>query len=185
MQLFGVVDEEARLLFIGFEEVFGGDFQRFIHAFADGDAGHDDDEFAPAVDLVQLKNGLDVAVGFAGAGLHFDVEIDAADLGADEFFGQRQVLPALHGVDIGEQCGIVKRELCIAKGSIHPGQLALCCAGIEAIAHFVGVVLAVETIHHRAHGGSLIGLGFEFELHDTKIRLTRQAACSVSALHHP
>ena len=53
--------------------------KRLLHALADGDARHDDDELAPAVALVQLEDRLDVAVGLAGAGLHLDVEIDRGD----------------------------------------------------------------------------------------------------------
>ena len=74
-----VVDEEARLLAVGLGEVLCRDRQRFGYAFADGDAGHDDDELRPAIAAVQLEHRLDVAIGFARAGLHLDIEMKLAD----------------------------------------------------------------------------------------------------------
>ena len=47
------------------------------HAFADGDARHDDDEFPEAVGLVQLEDRAQIDVGLAGAGLHLDGEFAA------------------------------------------------------------------------------------------------------------
>ena len=85
VQLFGVVDEEARLLVVRLQKVRGRDLQRLGHTLADGNAGHHDDELAPAVLLVQLKDGLDVAISLAGAGFHLDIEIDSADLGFHQF----------------------------------------------------------------------------------------------------
>ena len=46
-----------------------------INALADGNARHDHDEFAPAVVLVQLIHGLDVGIGLADAGFHFNRQI--------------------------------------------------------------------------------------------------------------
>src|SRR3546814_16076229 len=51
-----VVDEEARLLTVGLGEVLCRDRQRFGDAFADGDAGHNDDELRPAIAAVQLRS---------------------------------------------------------------------------------------------------------------------------------
>ena len=67
VQLLGVVDEEASLLLITFQEVFSGNRQQLGHTLTDGDAGHHDNELAPAIQLVQLENDLDVVVGFARA----------------------------------------------------------------------------------------------------------------------
>ena len=47
------------------------------HAFADGDARHDDDELSEAVGLVQLEDGAEIDVGLAGAGLHLDGKLAA------------------------------------------------------------------------------------------------------------
>ena len=72
--------------------MLGRDVQRLGHAFADGDAGHDDDELAPAVQLVQLEGGLDVAVGLAGARFHLDVEVQRRHLGLHKAIRDGQVL---------------------------------------------------------------------------------------------
>src|SRR3546814_18975885 len=74
-----VVDEEARLLTVGLGEVLCRDRQRFGDAFADGDAGHNDDELRPAIAAVQLEHRCDIAIGFASAGLHLDIEMTLAD----------------------------------------------------------------------------------------------------------
>ena len=46
-----------------------------INALADGDARHDHDEFAPTIVLVQFIHGLDVGIGLADAGFHFNRQI--------------------------------------------------------------------------------------------------------------
>ena len=115
MQLLGVVDEEARLLLIALQKMLGGNLQRLGHAFADGNAGYDDDELAPAVLLVQLEDGFDVAVGLARAGLHLDVEIDLGYLRLDQRVRQRQVLCLLYSVDVVDQCLLRQGEVRVAK----------------------------------------------------------------------
>ena len=77
VQALGIVDEEPCLLAVAFREVVGRDLKRLVDAFANGDRRHHDDELRPAVPLVHLEEGLDVAVGLASAGLHLDVEVDA------------------------------------------------------------------------------------------------------------
>ena len=46
-----------------------------INALADGDARHDHDEFAPTIVLVQLIHRLDVGIGLANAGFHFNRQV--------------------------------------------------------------------------------------------------------------
>ena len=46
-----------------------------INTLADGNARHDHNELAPAVVLVQLIHGLDVGIGLADAGFHFNRQI--------------------------------------------------------------------------------------------------------------
>ena len=48
-----------------------------INTLADGNARHDHNELAPAVVLVQLIHGLDVGIGLAYAGLHFNRQVVA------------------------------------------------------------------------------------------------------------
>ena len=106
MQLLGVVDEEASLLLITLQEMFSGNLQRLGHTLTDGDAGHHDDELAPAIQLVQLENGLDVAVGLTRAGFHLHVQIHAGDLGFGQRVGNGQILLALYLLNVVEQSSI-------------------------------------------------------------------------------
>jgi hypothetical protein len=53
-----------------------GELQRPVDVLADGDRGHYDDELRPAIALVQLEDGLGVAVGLAGASFHLDILVD-------------------------------------------------------------------------------------------------------------
>ena len=83
--------------------MLSGDFQGLVYAFSDGDAGHHDDELGPAIALIQLENGLDVAVGLARAGFHLHIEVDFASGTGNQFVGKRQVLPSLDGMDIFDE----------------------------------------------------------------------------------
>ena len=68
------VDEEPRLFVVQLHEVILSDFKGLLHALANGDGRHHDDELRPAVSLVQLEHGLDVDIGLARAGLHLHVQ---------------------------------------------------------------------------------------------------------------
>ena len=58
-------------------EVLGSDLDVLEHAFADGDAGHHDDELLETVAPRQLEDGAQVDVSFAGARLHLHREMRA------------------------------------------------------------------------------------------------------------
>ena len=180
--MLGVVDEEARLLLVALQKVLGGDVQRLGHALADGNAGHDDDELAPAVQLVQFEDGLDVAVGLARAGFHLDVEVDRGHLGLDQGIREWQILPSLHGVDVAQQSRVRKGEVGIAESRfllcrgirrgfqrqrpLWAGRCRLADTGVEEIADAAVLrILPLEAVHHRLHGGGLVGLGLELQLH--------------------
>jgi hypothetical protein len=112
--------KKRAFLAVAFQKVLGGDLQRLVHALADGDAGHHDDELAPAMALVQLEHALDVAVGLAGAGFHLYVEVERAAglLVADKRNGQRQVLTALHRLDVFQKLSRTQRQIGIPKTRI-------------------------------------------------------------------
>ena len=78
VDLLGVVDEmlEGQVV-VERPEVLGGDLDVLEHAFADGDARHDDDELLEAVAPRQLEDRAQVDVGLARAGLHLDREMRA------------------------------------------------------------------------------------------------------------
>ena len=75
MQPLGVIDERTQLLPVLLLEMLGRHLDRLGNAFADGDAGHHDDELRPAIPLVQLEHGTQVDIGLARAGLHLDVQV--------------------------------------------------------------------------------------------------------------
>ena len=77
-ELGGVVDEVAYPLAVLLGEVLLRDLEGLVHTLPDGHGGHDDDELAPPVTLVQLVHGLDVGVGLAYAGFHLHGEVVAA-----------------------------------------------------------------------------------------------------------
>ena len=54
--------------------------QRAHDTGANGDAGHDDDEFVPAINTVQAIQGAQINQCFASAGFHFNAYIDGLTL---------------------------------------------------------------------------------------------------------
>src|SRR3546814_15624525 len=97
-----VVDEEARLLTVGLGEVLCRDRQRFGDAFADGDAGHNDDELRPAIAAVQPEPRLSISIGFASSVLHLHLYFNLPDprLFLSFFFRFGPPLPLLFPVSL-------------------------------------------------------------------------------------
>ena len=71
-KLLGVIDKVLHTLAILRSKVLGHTFKTLEHTFADGDAGHHDDELGPAIDPVQFKHGLDVGIGLTRTRFHFN-----------------------------------------------------------------------------------------------------------------
>ena len=105
MELLGVVNKEPGLLAVTLGEVIGRDLQRLIDPLANGDTRDHHDELGPAVALVHLEDGFDVAVGLTGAGLHLNVQIDVATGTFHQRVRHGQVLPSLDVADIGRAPG--------------------------------------------------------------------------------
>jgi len=76
MQLLGVVDKEPGLFLVILLEVLCGNLQRFVDTFTNGNAGHHNNELAPAILTVQLKNGSNITVRLTRACLHLDVQVE-------------------------------------------------------------------------------------------------------------
>ena len=176
VQLLGVVDEEARLLLVGLQEVLGGDLERLGDALTDGDAGHDDDELAPAIAAVQLEDRLDVAVGLARARFHLHIEVDAGDLVLHQRVGQRQVLAALHLLDVVQQSKVGQRQVRVLEARVREQvfRALLGLARVNAIGDGLRGCgwLALEAIHHGLHRRRLVGLCLELEFHRGPFRCT-------------
>jgi len=97
-------------------EVVYGHFKGFFHALADGDRRYNNNEFAPAVPLVQLEHGLDVDIGFACAVFHLDGEVIASF----QLFRRGKLIATLYPVDILQYDSVVqlRHKRLIAKASI-------------------------------------------------------------------
>lgn len=71
-KLRGVIDEETNLLAVFLCKMFLSHLKGFVDALADCDARHNHNELTPTVVFVQLIHGLDVGIGLADTGLHFN-----------------------------------------------------------------------------------------------------------------
>ena len=92
VQVGAVVDEEAGFLAVMLHKVICGDFEGLFHALTNCNGGNDHDKLAPAVLLVQLKHRLDIDIGFARAGFHFNIKAATPQI-FDK--GSRELDPAL------------------------------------------------------------------------------------------
>jgi len=170
VQFARVVDEKAGALAVLLQKVLRRDFQGFQDAFADGDAGHHDDELAPAVAGVQLEHRAHVAIGLAGAGLHLDVEVDAADARLDEGGRHRQVLAPLRRLDVLQKLSGCERQVGIAEPWCLQGGQGLAggvhgSTGIHPVLDAFTLRLAAETVGHGLHSVQLVRLLLELQLH--------------------
>ena len=75
-QLSGIIDEKAYLLTIFLGKMLLRYLKGLIHALADGNTGHNHDELAPTVMLVQLIHCLDIGICLADTGLHLNGQIE-------------------------------------------------------------------------------------------------------------
>ena len=169
------VDEESRLLAVQLHEMVLRHLERLLHALADRDARHDHNELAPAVPLVQLEHSLDVDVGLARAGLHFDVERASSNV-LHQFCRTLHVVCVLNLMDVVEQFVFRQLDLMVAEPvrfigvPIRAGQhILLAFPEFRAhIPHIGGVLvflLTVENGYDAFHRVSLVFLDFEFEFH--------------------
>ena len=83
--------------FIDGLEVLPGDLQGLGYTLLDGDAGHHDDELLEAVGLVQLKDGAQIHIGLAGAGLHLNIKVIGALF---QCLGLGQTVAQLHRLEV-------------------------------------------------------------------------------------
>ena len=55
-------------------KVVGGDLKGLLYALTDCNRGNDHDKLTPTVLLVQLEHRLDIDIGLARAGFHFNIK---------------------------------------------------------------------------------------------------------------
>ena len=186
LRMRGVVDVDLRRLAVVGGELVRRDLEGLLHALADGDAGHDDDELAPSVAPVQLEDRLCVDERLARPRLHLDLEFGESRIDVCPL----QVLPVLDGVkmvrehvrrqgdrrvrvaDVGD-VPEVQRLLDDAPVA-HAGKDALRrngdasgarVAGVDRVDVRVRVGLAVEDVADRVRRVLLEGLVLELEFH--------------------
>ena len=102
IQILAVVDEEPGLLPVILHEMVSHDLKTLFHALPDGNGGHHYNELTPAIGFVQLKNCFDVNIGFAGAGLHLNIQAAPAQT-FHKARGQFDIVLTLYLVDILQQ----------------------------------------------------------------------------------
>ncbi len=178
------IDEEPGLLAVVLHEMILRDLEGFLHAFADGDGRHHDDELAPAIALVQLEHRLDVHIGFARAGFHLHIQTAAA-LALHQYAGLADVVFRLDGANIVEQLAVGEDEVFVEKAGIvqqdvvnirlhgrqerglllRGRQNGLDLADVAPVFDGIGIGLPGEHARHRVDGVGLVLLYFEAEFH--------------------
>ena len=129
------------------------DLKGLVHALPDGHRRHHNDKLGESVLAVQLKDGLGVNVGLAGAGFHLNAELTVL-----RRRGQGQVVPFLDSVHIGGQCLLVNIEGIALAHFREKGCLPLIHYGEGAL----GFLLAGKQIYYGVDRIRLEGLVLKF-----------------------
>ena len=180
VQVGAVVDEEASLLAVMLHKVVCGDLKGLLHALTDRNGGNDNNELAPAVLFVQLEHRLDIDIGFARAGFHFNIKAatpQVFDKGSREF----NVVLTLQGLNVVQKllvgnlyrfilvAGIVQRvddfKLLIRHTEGHLIRLRFDLAPVTDIGDLVVKALPLKDTHNGINRIGLILLYFEIKLH--------------------
>ena len=134
------------------------DFKALQHTLADGDAGHNNDEFLEAVALVQFKNRAEVDVCLASAGLHLDRELTSL-----KRTSALDAVALLHSTNIRQKLRIIQHQV-IADPVLRKDDAAR--RGRTDLEGRLSERLTVEHIRDRAYGVRLVGeRRIELELH--------------------
>ena len=147
-QLLRVVDEALDALAVFCGKVLAHNLERTAHTLTDGDAGHDDDELAPAVQAVQLVHRLDIGVGLACSRLHLYGQAQVAQHHGVRGF---QLCIHLHGIHILPYIRGIEADRLIAE-AYHVEHILY---AVRTTSHIVGelqhrlVRLSLKHIRHR------------------------------------
>ena len=165
-----------------------GDLKGLLHALTDRNGGNDHDELAPAVLLVQLEHRLDIDIGFARAGFHFNIKAatpQVFDEGSRELdivlilqslnVVQKLLVGKLNGfilvAGIASTIYISKSKLFIRRDKRHLhilGKEYVICSlrpHVTDIADFVVEALPLKDTHNGINRIGLVLLYFEIEFH--------------------
>src|ERR1051325_10467429 len=132
------------------------DSKRLVNAFADRNAGDDDDEFAPPILPVQLEHSLDVTVGLASTGLHLDGQINRASGFVIAYYSlrDREILSSLDSLYVFENLSLSDSQVFVLKARnaddwlIFEQRFLNDAAGIDSVFDTASGRLTFETISH-------------------------------------
>ncbi len=138
--------------------------ETLLHALADGDARHHDDELAPAVAAVQFVHRLDVGVGLARTRLHLYGQRKAVAL---QSVNGPQALGHLYGADVVHDAVCGKRHGIVGKAIDVEHLIVLALVQLE-IARAVALGLPQKSVSHAQCRLTLEGLVLVLYLHRIK-----------------
>ena len=160
-------------------KVVYGDLKGLLHTLADRNGGNDHDELAPAVLLVQLEHRLDIDIGFARAGFHFNIKTATPQV-FDKGSRELDVVLTLQGLNVVQKLfvgklyrfifitGIVQRiddfKLLIGHTEGHLIRLRFDLAPVTDIANLIVKALPLKDTHNGINRISLVLLYFEIKL---------------------
>lgn len=84
----------------GYGKVVSSVLQWFIDTFTNSNTWHHNNILAPPIQLVRLKDGLDIKVRFTRTGFHFYLKVDWALGARNQYLRQRKVLALLNFVNV-------------------------------------------------------------------------------------
>ena len=161
-------------------KVVCGDLKGLLHTLTDRNGGNDHDELAPAVLLVQLEHRLDIDIGFARAGFHFNIKAATPQI-FDKGSRELNIVLTLQGLNVVQKLlvgklyrfifitGIVQRiddfKLLIGHTEGHLIRLRFDLAPVTDIADLVVKALSLKDTHNGIDRISLVLLYFEIKLH--------------------
>ena len=161
-------------------KVVCGDLKGLLHALTDRNRGNDHNKLAPAVLLVQLEHRLDIDIGLARAGFHFNIKAATPQV-FDKGSGQLDVVLTLQGLNVVQKLligklyrfifitGIVQRvndfKLLIGHTEGHLIRLRFDFAPVTDIADLIVKALPLKDTHNSINRIGLVLLYFEIKLH--------------------
>ena len=174
-------------------KVVCGDLKGFFHALTDRNRGNDHDELAPAVLLVQFEHRLDIDIGFARAGFHFNIKAATPQV-FDKGSRELDIVLTLQGLNVVQKLfigklngfvfitGIVQRiddfKLLIGHTEGHLIRFRFDLAPVTDIADLIVEALSLKDTHNSINRIGLVLLYFEIKLHQVSPRLIRLSPAS-------
>ena len=170
-QILGVVNEEASFLAIVLHEVLLHGFKALPDAFTDSNAWNHHDEFAPAIQFIQLKHGFDVNIGFTGTGFHFHIKRAYTQTSGFKRIRELNIIACLDTTDIFQKLSGIELHLGIGKTHVqffireHPVCHISPNFNIAAVGEVVIERLTGKYTHHAVYSLCLVRLYGKFKFH--------------------